>query len=630
MLRKSSIQPKATVAGRSLILNSVMVALTGICLVFVFLASLPAYSEQSIVFYILAFIFGAISIAGIMLFKGRLAISNFSRVIVGSVFIVSGLIKANDPIGFSYKLEEYFQDSALAFRIKDLFNMPDFSLEYLIPYALTIAILICILEILLGFMLVLGQKIKIVALLTFGMMFFFTFLTWHTANCSTSTKFLDKEYYSVNDPIGKEKIKLSKSNPDIKVLRQKDQFVLVETKNAQCVEDCGCFGDALKSNIGRSLTPTESFWKDLILLYLSVWILLGAFKRNRARETERRWFWMSSLVIISALSILISWFFPAFFSIIAFVGGLWFLRKENTSNTSALYLIGFITILSSLLVLFTLTYEPLKDYRPYSVGSNLKWKMSDGEEGVYTDFLVYQNIKSKETLEFDSRSKKYTSSKIWEDKKWKFVRSFQKTIRPTQLPSITDQFNPYVSVDHLTDAELSLDFVSKQLSTSESTFIRMYRKDDDTLTFSLENKQVDSLLLLNYKILDSIQIKNNEVQEIYIRKEILSKKAILILTVKNFNKLNHSEIEKYKVLFRKSKMDKVPMVMLTSANFEEIQNFRKKYKFEIPVFVNDEIELKTISRSNSSLLVLRFGVVKGKYPKRTVPNYEWLKSNVFI
>ena len=32
----------------------------------------------------------------------------FCRTIVGSLFIVSGLIKANDPLGFSYKLEEYF------------------------------------------------------------------------------------------------------------------------------------------------------------------------------------------------------------------------------------------------------------------------------------------------------------------------------------------------------------------------------------------------------------------------------------------------------------------------------------------------------------------------------------------
>ena len=50
------------------------------------------------------------------------------RILVGSLFIVSGLIKANDPLGFSYKLEEYFAESAL--------NMPG-----LMPYALGLAVL---------------------------------------------------------------------------------------------------------------------------------------------------------------------------------------------------------------------------------------------------------------------------------------------------------------------------------------------------------------------------------------------------------------------------------------------------------------------------------------------------------
>ncbi len=31
------------------------------------------------------------------------------RILVGLLFIFSGLIKANDPLGFSYKLEEYFE-----------------------------------------------------------------------------------------------------------------------------------------------------------------------------------------------------------------------------------------------------------------------------------------------------------------------------------------------------------------------------------------------------------------------------------------------------------------------------------------------------------------------------------------
>jgi hypothetical protein len=35
-------------------------------------------------------------------------LAQFSRIFVGILFIISGLIKANDTLGFSYKLIEYF------------------------------------------------------------------------------------------------------------------------------------------------------------------------------------------------------------------------------------------------------------------------------------------------------------------------------------------------------------------------------------------------------------------------------------------------------------------------------------------------------------------------------------------
>jgi uncharacterized membrane protein YphA (DoxX/SURF4 family) len=56
------------------------------------------------------------------------------RILVGSLFIVSGLIKVNDALGFSYKLEEYFDERALG-------------MAELIPYALPIAVFIVIGEV---------------------------------------------------------------------------------------------------------------------------------------------------------------------------------------------------------------------------------------------------------------------------------------------------------------------------------------------------------------------------------------------------------------------------------------------------------------------------------------------------
>jgi uncharacterized membrane protein YphA (DoxX/SURF4 family) len=89
-----------------------------------------------------------------------------ARIVTGALFVFSGLIKANDPLGFSYKLEEYFQV---------------FSLNFLNEFAVIIAVLLCSLEIILGSLLLLGiWKNKVMAGLL-ALIVFFTFLTFYSA-----------------------------------------------------------------------------------------------------------------------------------------------------------------------------------------------------------------------------------------------------------------------------------------------------------------------------------------------------------------------------------------------------------------------------------------------------------------
>lgn len=95
-------------------------------------------------------------------------ITHLSRLFVGVLFIISGLIKLNDPIGFSFKLEEYFSASVL--------NMPFFE-----PHALSIALLVVIAEVLIGVALLIGFKKKLTLTLLFLMIVFFTFLTFYSA-----------------------------------------------------------------------------------------------------------------------------------------------------------------------------------------------------------------------------------------------------------------------------------------------------------------------------------------------------------------------------------------------------------------------------------------------------------------
>ncbi len=134
-------------------------------------------------------------------------LTHISRVLVGVLFIISGLIKLNDPVGFSFKLEEYFGANVL-------------NLEFLIPYALALAIAIVIFEVVLGVMLLTGYKKTFTVWSLLLMILFFTFLTFYSA------------YFNK-------------------------------------VTDCGCFGDALK------LTPWQSFTKDVVLLVFIIILFIN-------------------------------------------------------------------------------------------------------------------------------------------------------------------------------------------------------------------------------------------------------------------------------------------------------------------------------------------------------------------
>jgi uncharacterized membrane protein YphA (DoxX/SURF4 family) len=89
-----------------------------------------------------------------------------SRVLVGALFIFSGFIKANDTLGFSYKLVEYFEV---------------FGTEFMIPLATPLAMFICIFEVALGFTLLMGSRLKLTLWLLLLMIVFFTFLTFYSA-----------------------------------------------------------------------------------------------------------------------------------------------------------------------------------------------------------------------------------------------------------------------------------------------------------------------------------------------------------------------------------------------------------------------------------------------------------------
>lgn len=124
--------------------------------------------------------------------------------IVGLLFIFSGLVKLDDPMGTEIKMGEYFEVFA-----------NDFAhfFEWFVPFSMPIGMFLIVLEIVLGVALLLHYRMKVTAWLLAVIIVFFTFLTFYSA------------YFNK-------------------------------------VTDCGCFGDAIP------LTPWQSFSKDVILVIL--------------------------------------------------------------------------------------------------------------------------------------------------------------------------------------------------------------------------------------------------------------------------------------------------------------------------------------------------------------------------
>jgi uncharacterized membrane protein YphA (DoxX/SURF4 family) len=87
---------------------------------------------------------------------------NVTRVIVGLLFIFSGLVKANDPLGLSYKMQEFF----------DLWH-----LNQLDQWTLIMSVLMNAFEIIAGVAIILGWRPKLFSWLLLLLIIFFTFLT---------------------------------------------------------------------------------------------------------------------------------------------------------------------------------------------------------------------------------------------------------------------------------------------------------------------------------------------------------------------------------------------------------------------------------------------------------------------
>jgi uncharacterized membrane protein YphA (DoxX/SURF4 family) len=617
-----------SIGGRSLVFNFLFVFLSITGLIFILLGSHPSQIENFTLFNFIGYITLTLSIGGLILFQGNLLMANIARWLVGSIFIFSGIIKLNDPVGFAIKLEEYFQDGALAYRIKEWFGAPGFSLEFLQDYAFFLAIVLTAIELILGVFLIIGAKMRSVAFFLLGIMLFFTFLTWHTASCDPNSSYWDENTYPLNDLRIQKILSNPKADPSIKIVDRTDLSVTVlEQKKPQCVTDCGCFGDALKGSIGRSLTPLESLFKDLILLYLTIWILIARKRIQPNFRNQNIQYLLAFLGLIILLSWLFSWYFPIGFSLFLILGSLWMNRSGGPLLGNYFGSALFILVSFSIVLIYVLRHDPIKDFRPFAIGNDLNEKMTDGKPGVYKVEYLIKNLKTGDNRSYSDKEY-FNDAALWDTLNYQIIKQIQKEISPEIPASIGMQFNPLLVLNELSLSSLNDYSLRTVFSKYPKTAVRVNNTEtskDSIVSWNTFNSS--NFNKTNYSYLSMVNSDDAYSNAIPFRDIMNNYDQVVLIVSENINTANWSDFEEWKEMIQFYRNNKVPFFLITRCSLKEQAEFKKNLGFPIIVLQNyDETGLKIISRSNPSLLILKKGVVVEKYTSYGLPNIEDLKS----
>jgi uncharacterized membrane protein YphA (DoxX/SURF4 family) len=320
------------------------------------------------------------------------------------------------------------------------------------PYAIYFSIIMCILEVVLGFGILIGWKPKLITWLTLLLILFFTFLTWYSA------------YFNK-------------------------------------VTDCGCFGDFIK------LEPWTSFWKDVILLFFIIIIFIRRKK------------------IIPLFSALFSW------------------------NAMAVVLIAscLFTILSNM-------YLPTWDFLPYKIGNNINELMTPPKGARLID-----SVKSELIYEKDGKQQSFTIKNYPKTDDWKFIDTKSEVIEPAWKSKVH-----------------GFEFTSRP-----------------------ENNNLD--------------IKNSLLND---------DKYVILLVTTHLKKSYTDAWPKISALAHEAKANSIPFYAVTATSLEDADAFRLEH--QLPFYFNnsDETLLKTMVRSNPGIMLWKKGVVVDKWSCRSIPKIK--------
>lgn len=449
----------------------------------------------------------------------------------GAFFIFSGIVKAVDPLGTAYKMVDYFTEFKDTFEATWLsFIAPIF--PFLSEYTNGFSVFMIVLEIVLGFMLIMGANNRLASWLFFLIVGFFTFLTGFTALTGyvpEGVNFFDFGNWG--------------------------DF----NKNNMKVTDCGCFGDFLK------LEPFTSFKKDLFLL-IPAFVFLFRTKDMHTLFTSK----IRNGIVFGGI---------ALFSLYCFSNYVWDI--------------------------------PGQDFRPFRTNVNIKAQKALEEESMAAAPVNYV-FTNKETGDVTSLSMNDYMKQYKDFPKDKFDLE-----QVQDEPEIPQTKISEFSVENLEGNEITDELLN------QSGYSLMY------VCYTLGYSEGEKMVAVpdTSWLVDTVMIAGtNEIQ--YVKKvdKITSHQE----TVKDyiFKSEYKNRFEGIVNPFAEAAQKAGVKVygIAGKAGAPTIEDFQKEINATYPIYMADDILLKTIVRSNPGIVLLKDGTVVKKWHYKRLPNFDEVQA----
>lgn len=271
------------------------------------------------------------------------------------------------------------------------------------------------------------------------------------------------------------------------------------------VSDCGCFGDAM------ILTNWQTFWKNIILLLLTIMIFVY--------------------------------------------------RKEYKSSLPLMGQFSFLTLAGAgilCLSIYCYRHLPVLDFRPYAVGKNITEGMRLPEGAEPDQYEVTLKYKNKQTGEIRS----FTEDNYpWQDTlNWEYESSSERLVKKGYITPIHDLVIEHPTLGNITEEIL----------------------EDDNHT----------ILAVAYN-------------------------------------LNQSDTQYQPAINRLAEYARekgIRFYGLTSSSERDIEAYKKRNHVPYEFCTADEIQLKTMIRSNPGVIILREGTILDKWAGKDVPDVKELQD----